>query len=63
MQELARIGMQKSEMREIASFIRRVVIEGEDESKIKEEVKELRKDFQHVQYCFDGKDGYKFPEK
>ncbi len=61
-QELTRIGMKESEMREIASFIRRVVIEEEDENKIKEEVIELRKGFQQAQYCFDGKDAYKFPE-
>jgi len=62
-QELSRIGMKESDMREIASFLRRVVIEEEDETKIKEEIMELRKAFQHVQYCFDGKNGYKFPEK
>ena len=63
-QELARIGMKESEMREIASFIRRVVIEEEDETKIKEEIMELRKDFQRVQYCFGGKGkgAYKFIE-
>lgn len=61
-QELARIGMKESEMREIASLIRRVIIEGKEEKKIKEEVIELRAGFQHVQYCFDGKDAYKFPE-
>ncbi len=62
-QELTRIGMKESEMREIASFLRRVVIEREEENRVKEEVVELRKGFQHVQYCFDGKDGYKIPEK
>jgi glycine hydroxymethyltransferase len=61
-QELSRIGMEESDMREIASFLRRVVIEEEDENRVKEEVIELRKGFQHVQYCFDGKDAYKFPE-
>jgi len=61
-QELARIGMKESEMREIAALIRRVVIEGKEGKKIKEEVIELRAGFQHVQYCFDGKDAYKFPE-
>ncbi len=61
-QELTRIGMKESEMREIASFIKRVVIEEEDENRVKEEVIELRKVFQHVQYCFDGEDAYKFPE-
>jgi glycine hydroxymethyltransferase len=62
-QELSRIGMEESDMREIASFLRRVVIEEEDENRVKEEVIELRKDFQHVLYCFDGKDAYKFPEE
>lgn len=61
-QELTRIGMKESEMKEIASLIGRVVIAKEGENKVKEEVIELRKDFQHVQYCFDGKDVYKFPE-
>jgi len=60
-QELTRIGMKESEMREIAAFIKRVVIGGEDENRVKKEVIELRKGFQHVQYCFDGEDAYKFP--
>lgn len=61
-QELTRIGMKESEMREIASLIGRVIIANADETKVKEDVIELRKGFQHVQYCFDGKDAYKFPE-
>jgi glycine hydroxymethyltransferase len=61
-QELTRIGMKESEMREIASLIGRVIIANVDETKVKEDVIELRKGFQHVQYCFDGKDAYKFPE-
>jgi glycine hydroxymethyltransferase len=61
-QELTRIGMKESEMREIASLMGRVILANADESKVKEEVIELRKGFQHVQYCFDGKDAYKFPE-
>ncbi|MBE0516418.1 MAG: serine hydroxymethyltransferase [Methanophagales archaeon] len=61
-QELTRMGMKESEMREIASLIGRVIIANADETKVKEDVIELRKGFQHVQYCFDGKDAYKFPE-
>ena len=61
-QELTRIGMKESEMREIASLMGRVIIANADENKVKEDVIELRKGFQHVQYCFDGKDAYKFPE-
>lgn len=61
-QELTRIGMKETEMREIASLIGRLIIANADENKVKEDVIELRKGFQHVQYCFDGKDAYKFPE-
>lgn len=59
-QELARIGMKESEMQEIAALIRKVVIEDADVNKVKEQVIELRKGFQDVQYCFDGKNAYKF---
>ncbi|MHC1600249.1 MAG: serine hydroxymethyltransferase [Candidatus Methanospirareceae archaeon] len=61
-QELTRLGMEESEMKEIASFIERVVIAKADVNKVKAEVKELRKGFQDAKYCFDGKDAYKFPE-
>jgi len=61
-QELTRLGMKESEMREIASLMGKVIIANADETKVKEDVIELRKGFQHVQYCFDGKDAYKFPE-
>jgi len=61
-QELTRIGMKDSEMKEIASLITRVVRAKADVNKIKDEVKELRKGFQEVKYCFDGKDAYTFPE-
>jgi len=61
-QELTRIGMKDSEMKEIASLITRVVIAKADVNMIKAEVKELRRGFQDVKYCFDGKDAYTFPE-
>ncbi len=61
-QELTRIGMKGSEMKEIASLITRVVIAKADVNKVKDEVKALRKGFQDAMYCFDGKDAYKFPE-
>ncbi|MHC1610782.1 MAG: serine hydroxymethyltransferase [Candidatus Methanospirareceae archaeon] len=60
-QELTRMGMKGSEMKEIASLIAKVVIWEEDVNKVKEEVKELRRGFQDAEYCFDGKDAYKFP--
>lgn len=63
-QELTRIRMKESEMKEIASLIERVVTAEADADviKVKEEVLELRKGFQDVDYCFDGKDAYNFPE-
>ncbi|MBN1762038.1 MAG: serine hydroxymethyltransferase [Methanomicrobia archaeon] len=61
-QELTRIGMKQSEMKEIAALIERVVRGKADLDAIKAEVQELRNDFQDAVYCFDGKDVYKFPE-
>ncbi|MHC1635972.1 MAG: serine hydroxymethyltransferase [Candidatus Methanospirareceae archaeon] len=60
-QEVTRLGMRESEMKEIASLMERVIIKGEDTEIIKEEVKELRKGFRDVQYCFDGKGAYELP--
>jgi len=63
-QELTRLGMKESEMKEIASLIERVVRAEADADvrKVKEEVLELRKGFQDVGYCFDGRDAYNFAE-
>ena len=61
-QELTRIGMKQSEMKEIAALIECVVRGTADVDTIKAEVQELRKDFQDAVYCFDGKYAYKFPE-
>ena len=54
--ELTRIGMKENEMDEIAQFYNRVLIKNEDVKKIKNDVKEFRKDFQDLHYCF--KEGY-----
>src|ERR671929_1852639 len=51
--EVTRLGMKESEMREIASLIKRVVIDKIDPTKIAKDVAEFRKQFQHVQYSFD----------
>lgn len=55
--ELTRIGMKEKEMDEIAEFYNRVLIKNEDVKKIKKDVKEFRKDFQGLHYCF--KEGYR----
>jgi glycine hydroxymethyltransferase len=49
---MTRYGMKESEMREIATLIRRVAIDMEDTRKVAKEVSEFRKDFTEVGYCF-----------
>ncbi|MGI5964592.1 MAG: serine hydroxymethyltransferase [Candidatus Methanomethylophilaceae archaeon] len=55
-QELTRIGMKESEMKEVAELIARVVKKKEDPAKVKEDVKALKKQFTEVRYCFN--EGY-----
>ena len=55
--EITRLGMKESDMKEIAGFIKKVVVDKKDAKKIALEVKKFRKDFQKVQYCFDNKLG------
>jgi glycine hydroxymethyltransferase len=55
--EITRIGMKQNEMKEIASFIKEIVIERKDPKKILPKIKAFRKDYQKVQYCFDNKLG------
>ncbi|MCK4883263.1 MAG: serine hydroxymethyltransferase, partial [Candidatus Diapherotrites archaeon] len=47
-QEMTRWGMKESEMTEIAELIKKAVMENKN---IKEDVKELRKNFLEVNYC------------
>lgn len=51
--EITRLGMKESEMKEIAEFIERVIINKEDVDKVKSDVREFRRDYQKVHYCFD----------
>jgi len=51
--EVTRLGMKEQEMKEIAEFIKRVVIDGESQERIAEEVAEFRRDYQKIHYCFD----------
>lgn len=55
--EITRLGMKGSEMKEVASFIKQVVIDKKDPKKVLPNVKSFRKDFQKVHYCFDKKLG------
>src|SRR5919109_406332 len=51
--ETTRLGMREGEMKEIANFIKRVVVERQDPARIAKDVAEFRKQFQQVQYAFD----------
>jgi len=55
--ELTRLGMKAAEMKEIAGFIKTVVIDKKDPKKLAAKVKSFRKDYQKVHYCFDNKLG------
>ncbi|MEF8848774.1 MAG: serine hydroxymethyltransferase [Candidatus Thermoplasmatota archaeon] len=59
--ELTRIGMEENEMDEIADFFVRVLKKDEKTKKVKEDIKEFRKDFQEINYCFkEGFRGYDY---
>lgn len=51
-QELTRWGMKESEMRDIAKFIRMVLIDRKDPADVRQQVIEFRKDFLEVHYGF-----------
>ncbi len=61
-QELTRIGMKEGEMKYVAELIRRVAVEGDIEG-VKNDVKELKKEFNTIHYCFkEGVEAYRFLE-
>jgi glycine hydroxymethyltransferase len=51
--EVTRLGMKENEMYEIAAFIKKIVIDKQDNGKVLQDVIEFRKNFQKVQYAFD----------
>src|SRR5919107_336997 len=51
--ETTRLGMKEGEMKEIANFIKRVIVEKQDPGIVAKDVAEFRKQFQQVQYAFD----------
>ena len=53
--EITRLGMKQSEMDDVASFIKQVVIDKKDPKKLLPKVKSFRKDYQKVHFCFDKK--------
>ena len=55
--EITRLGMKESEMKEIASMIKDVVIDKKESGEMMGKIAEFRKEFQKTQYCFDNKVG------
>jgi len=51
--EVTRLGMKEGEMKSIAEFIKRIVIDNEDSRLLAREIADFRKDFQRVHYCFE----------
>ncbi len=59
--EVTRLGMKEGEMEQIAQLMKKVIVDKEAPSKIKEGVWELKKDFLDVQYAFPSKvPGYEY---
>jgi glycine hydroxymethyltransferase len=51
--EVTRLGMKESEMKEVATFIKRVVVDKQDSGLVQKDVADFRKQYQNVQYAFD----------
>jgi len=51
--ELTRLGMKRSQMAEVAEFIKRVVIDKEAPEKVRTDVAMFRKDFQQIHFAFE----------
>ena len=52
-QELTRVGMGTNEMQEVASLYARVLLHEENPSNVKQDVKNLKSNFQIIRYCFN----------
>ncbi len=50
-QEVTRLGMKEREMKKIAGFIKRVIVDKENPESVKKEVVKFRKRFQKIKYC------------
>jgi len=51
--EITRLGMEESEMEEIAEFIKRIIVDGDETKRVAADVAEFRRDYQKVHYCFE----------
>lgn len=50
--EVTRLGMGKNEMEDIAEFVKKILIDGENPKKVGEAVAEFRRNFHEIKYCF-----------
>ncbi|HXV89520.1 MAG TPA: serine hydroxymethyltransferase [Nitrososphaeraceae archaeon] len=59
--EVTRLGMKETDMKEIASFIKQIVIDKSDPKMVASSVSNFRKQFQKVQYAFENStDAYEY---
>ena len=55
--------MGKSEMVQIAEFMKQVIVDKKDLNQVKSNVSEFRKQYQKLHYCFDSlKEAYEYIE-
>ena len=52
-QELTRVGMSTDEMQDVARFYARVLLENEDPSTVKNDVRDFKSNYQVIRYCFN----------
>jgi glycine hydroxymethyltransferase len=51
--EITRLGMKRSQMAEVAEFMKRVIVDKEPPERVKTDVTGFRKDFQKIHYAFE----------
>ena len=56
--ELTRLGMGVDEMDQVGEFFQKVLLEEVEPSRVKQEVKEFKKEFRTVRYCFQPGEAY-----
>ncbi|PKK85562.1 MAG: serine hydroxymethyltransferase [Thermoplasmata archaeon HGW-Thermoplasmata-1] len=61
--ELTRMGMKEKEMGQVAEFYKRALIDLEDPTKVKEDVRAFKQDYRIMKFCFvDNWDAYRYNE-
>ena len=61
-QEVTRLGMKENEMEILAEIIWDAVNERKSDEKLKQEVRELKENFNTIKYTFEECPAYDFPE-